>query len=244
MLVATFGPNTAWQGREIIWDVDRFILVGHGAIPAAGVLDYDRLGQLVWAQPELRFWVAQVHGWETGGQPAAGSAAAYAGAAGAPAASGAYGAATPTAAGGAAPSGRKRLPTWAIVLIVLAVAFVVISAIVGAVLPSLIMRTTESIAHDAAVRSGVRTIQVGIESYAADHSGQYPPVDEVNWVGLSRYISVWPVNPYTDLPMADGGGQGNFRYDVSADGGVYKLTGYGRDGQMVIDLTGGSGTSV
>ena len=71
MLVATFGPNTAWQGREIIWDVDRFILVGHGAIPAAGVLDYDRLGQLVWAQPELRSWVAQVNHWETGGQPAA-----------------------------------------------------------------------------------------------------------------------------------------------------------------------------
>ncbi len=228
MLVATFGPNTAWQGREIIWDVDRFILVGHGAIPAAGVLDYDRLGQLVWARPELRSWVAEVHTWETGGRPAAVSVAAGA----------------PGAAGGTAPSGRRRLPTWAIVLIVLAVAFVIVSAVIGAVLPSLIMRTTESIAHDAAVRSGVRTIQVGIESYATDHGGQYPPAGEVNGVGLSRYISVWPVNPYTDLPMADGGGAGNFRYDVSADGGAYKLTGYGRDGQTVIGLSGGSGTSV
>ena len=228
MLVATFGPNTAWQGREIIWDVDRFILVGHGAIPAAGVLDYDRLGQLVWAQPELRSWVAEVHGWETGGRTAAGSTAAGA----------------PAAAGGAAPSGRRSLPTWAIVLIVAAVAFVVVSAIVGAIVVPLVMRTTETIAHDAAVRSGVRTIQVGIESYAADHGGQYPPAGEVDWVGLSHYISVWPVNPYTDLPMADGGGAGNYRYDVSADGGAYKLTGYGRDGQMVIDLSGGSDTSV
>ena len=222
MLVATFGPNTAWQGREIIWDTDRFILVGHGAIPAAGVLDYDRLGQLVWAQPELRPWVAEVHGWETGGRTVAGSAA----------------------AGGAAPSGRRGLPTWAIVLIVVAIAFVVISAIVGAIVVPLVMRTTETIAHDAAVRSGVRTIQVGVESYAADHGGQYPPAGEVDWVGLSHYISVWPVNPYTDLPMADGAGAGNFRYDVSADGGAYKLTGYGRDGQMVIDLSGGSDTSV
>ena len=106
------------------------------------------------------------------------------------------------------------------------------------------MRTTETIAHDAAVRSGVRTIQVGIESYAADHGGQYPPADEVDWVGLSRYISVWPVNPYTDRPMAAGGGAGDFRYDVSADGGAYKLTGYGGDGQMVIELSGGSDTSV
>ena len=68
MLVATFGPSTAWQGREIIWDVDHFILVGHGAIPAAGVLDYDRRGQLMWAQPEYRAWAAQVDHWETGGR--------------------------------------------------------------------------------------------------------------------------------------------------------------------------------
>jgi hypothetical protein len=66
----------------------------------------------------------------------------------------------------------------------------------------------------------------------------------VNSVGLSRYISAWPQNPYTDLPMSDGGGVGNFRYDLSADGGAYRLIGYGRDGNMVIDLAGGSGTSV
>jgi type II secretory pathway pseudopilin PulG len=225
MLVATFGPTTAWQGREIIWDVDRFILVGHGAIPAAGVLDYDRLGQLVWAQPELRAWVTEVHRWETGGQPAAAGAAAPAG-------------------GGGAVSGRRRLPAWAIVLIVLTVAFVILSAVIGAVLPSYIMRTTETIANDAVVRSSVRTIHVGIESYAADHGGQFPPAGEINAVGMSAYIPAWPVNPYTDLPMADGGGAGNYRYDVSPDGGAYKLTGYGRDGGVVIDLSGGSGQSV
>ena len=174
MLVATFGPTTGWQGREIIWDVDRFILVGHGAIPAAGVLDYDRLGQLVWARPELRPWVADVHGWETGGRPALGGAAA-----------GAFGgtAAGSAAAGSSAPSGRRRLPTWAIVLIVLAVAFVVISAVVGAVVVPLVADTAETIANDAAVRSGVRTIQVGVDSYAADHGGRYPPAGEVDGSG-------------------------------------------------------------
>jgi hypothetical protein len=226
MLVATFGSATAWQGREIIWDVDRFILVGHGAIPAAGVLDYDRLGQLVWAQPELRPWVAEVARWESGGRQADPRTA--------------YGATS----GGAALSGRRGLPAWAIVLIIVAVVFVVMSAIIGAVVPSLIMRTTETIAHDAAVRTGVRTIQAGIESYAASHSGKYPPAGEVDSMNLSTYISAWPVNPSTDLPMMDGGGAGNFRYDLSPDGGAYKLIGYGRDGQVVIDLTGGSGTSV
>ena len=226
MLVATFGPATGWYGREIIWDVDHFILVGHGAIPAAGVLDYDRLGQLVWARPELHAWVSEVYRWETGGSPAAVFGAASGGA----------------AAGGTRSSGR--LPTWAIILIVLGIAFVVGGAVLGALIPSFIMRTTETLANDAMVRSGVRDIQVGVESYAADHNGHYPAPGEVNGLDLNRYITDWPQNPYTDLPMSDGGGVGNFRYDLSPDGGAYKLIGYGRSGNIVIDLAGGSGTSV
>ena len=231
MLVATFGPATAWHGREIIWDMDHFILVGHGAIPAAGVLDYDRLGQLVWPRPELRAWVADVGRWETGGTPSP----AYGGAA-------SDGAAGGMAAGGTRSSGR--LPTWAIVLIVLGIAFVVGGGIIGALVPSFVLHTTETLANDAMVRSGAQDIQVGIESYAADHNGQFPAPGDVNSVGLSRYISVWPQNPYTDLPMSDGGGVGNFRYDLSSDGGAYRLIGYGRDGTAVIDLAGGSGSSV
>jgi|GEM_PF-1077771 len=219
MLVATFGPATAWEGREIIWDVDRFILVGHGAIPAAGVLDYDRLRQIVWAAPELRSWVAEVSRWETGGQPA-----------------------TSAVADAKPPSGR--MPTWAIVVIVAAVAFVVIGAVIGALVFPALMRTTESIAKDVIVRAGAQTVHTGIEAYALDHGGQYPPAGEVNATGLSRYISVWPENPYAGGPMADGGGEGNFRYDLSADGGAYRLTAYGRDGKLLLELSGGTDTSV
>ena len=227
MLVATFGPATGWHGREIIWDVDHFILVGHGAIPAAGVLDYDRLGQLVWARPELRAWVAEVARWETGGRPAP-----------------AYGAAAQTRgpAGGVRPPGR--LPTWAIVLIVLGVVVVVGGVIVASLIPSFVMHTTETLANDAVVRSGVRDIQAGVKSYAADHGGQFPAPGDVNALALSRYIPAWPQNPYTDLPMSDGGGLGNFRYDLSPDGGAYKLIGYGRGGAAVIELSGGTATSV
>jgi type II secretory pathway pseudopilin PulG len=221
MLVATFGPSTAWQGREIIWDVDHFILVGHGAIPAAGVLDYDRRGQLIWAQPEYRAWAAQVDHWETGGKPASGS-------------------------GGAAPSGARarKFPTWVIVVLVVAGVLLVFSIIAAVLLPQFVMRTGETLTKDFIVESNVRSIQTGIETYAAEHNGAFPASGQVNSIDLSRYISVWPVNPYTDLPMSDGGGMGNFRYDVSADGGAYRLIGYGRDGAVVIELSGGTGTSV
>jgi hypothetical protein len=227
MLVATFGPSTAWQGREIIWDVDHFILVGHGAIPAAGLLDYDRRGQLIWARPEFRALVAEVDRWETGGRAAGGfgSAAGYG-----------------SAAGGASPAGR--FPTWGIVVLAIAGVILVGGIIVASIVPSFIVHTTETLAKDTVVQSGVRSIRTGIEYYAAEHGGAYPPPGEVDSVGLSRYITVWPMNPYTDLPMSDGGGVGNFRYDVSADGGAYRLIGYGRDGSVVIELSGGDKTSV
>ena len=228
MLVATFGPSTAWQGREIIWDVDHFILVGHGAIPAAGLLDYDRRGQLVWAQPEYRAWAAQVDHWETGGKPASGSGGGASGAAGAAAAG--------------APA--RRFPTWGIVVLAVVGVLLVFSVIIAVLVPQFVMRTGETLTKDFIVESNVRSIQTGIETYAAEHNGAFPASGQVNSVDLSRYISSWPVNPYTDLPMSDGGGTGNFRYDVSADGGAYRLVGYGRDGAVVIELSGGTGTSV
>ena len=129
------------------------------------------------------------------------------------------------------------------VLVVVGV-LLVLSVIVAVTVPQFLMRTGETLTKDFIVESNVRSIQTGIETYAAEHGGAYPAPGEVNSVGLSRYISAWPVNPYTDLPMSDGGGMGNFRYDVSADGGAYKLIGYGRDGSVVIELSGGDETSV
>jgi hypothetical protein len=221
MLVATFGPATAWQGREIIWDVDHFILVGHGAIPAAGVLDYDRLGQIVWARPELRAWAWEVGRWETGGQAATGA---------------------PAAAAGKPSSGR--LPTWAIVVIVAVISLVVIGAVIGAVVFPALIRTTESLAKDVMVRAGAETIHAGIESFAQSHGGRYPPAGEISAAGLGGFMSAWPENPYTGGPMMDGGGEGNFRYRVSPDGGAYTLTAYGRDGKVLLEFSGGVDTSV
>lgn len=227
MLVATFGPTTGWQGREIIWDVDHFILVGHGAIPAAGVLDYDRRGQLIWADPVLRAWVAQVDRWENGGvstPPGGGT--------------------RPPAAGPDTRTTRSGVPVWVIVVIAVVVGASILAVGAAALVPALVSHTTRSLANDMLVRVGTHTIQTGIESYATEHGGRFPAPGEVNAVGLSRYISSWPRNPYTDRPMADGGGEGDFRYDVSTDGGAYRLIGYGRDGKTVIQLSGGTQTTV
>lgn len=57
MLIATFGPTTAWRGKTITFDNGQFTLEGHGAITAGGVMEYDKQGHLQWANDGTRAWV-------------------------------------------------------------------------------------------------------------------------------------------------------------------------------------------
>jgi hypothetical protein len=59
-VIATFGPATGWEGRQITYLQGQFILQDHGAITAAHVLDYDAKGQLTWAYDGLREWVVSL----------------------------------------------------------------------------------------------------------------------------------------------------------------------------------------
>jgi type II secretory pathway pseudopilin PulG len=57
MLIATFGPSTAWVGKTITYQDGQFILEGHGPVPPGAVLEYDRQGHLTWAHEGLPGWV-------------------------------------------------------------------------------------------------------------------------------------------------------------------------------------------
>jgi hypothetical protein len=57
MIIATFGPNTGWAGKLITREGDVFTLEDHGPISAIDVMEYDRQGQLVWANDGTRAWV-------------------------------------------------------------------------------------------------------------------------------------------------------------------------------------------
>lgn len=210
MLVATFGPTTGWAGRQITWDGTRFVLAGHGPITAAGLVEYDRLGQLQWTSVEVRDWAFSVARWEAwSAPPMARPAGAHA---------------------------RKGFPAWAIILIIAAVLVLVLGILSAILIPAFLIRTGETFANESAVRSGVRSIQMAVESWALDNGGAYPDKSLVDSSGLRRYISPWPVNPYTDLPMTPGTGPGDYRYEVGADGGSYRLVAYAEDGGMLIDV--------
>ena len=57
MIIATFGPSTGWAGKTITREGDVFTLEDHGPISAGDVMEYDRQGQLAWANEGTRGWV-------------------------------------------------------------------------------------------------------------------------------------------------------------------------------------------
>lgn len=60
VLVATFGPTTAWVDKAVTYDWRGFIIEGLGAVTAQQVLAYDDQGHLTWSSDEMRAWVVSV----------------------------------------------------------------------------------------------------------------------------------------------------------------------------------------
>ena len=54
MLIATFAPATESAGKTITYENDAFVLEGRGHVSASEIMEYDRQGQLVWADDGTR----------------------------------------------------------------------------------------------------------------------------------------------------------------------------------------------
>jgi len=235
MLVATFGPSTAWAGKTITWDGSQFVLEGFGRVPAAALVDYDQHGHLQWASAELRTWTWAYAHWEASGAPPAQTAAQpYA-------AAQPYGAAQPGAIGPA--GGKKPFPAWAIVLIVAAVLLPIGGIFAAILIPAVLVSSQNTKAEESAVKEGIYSLQVGIQSWAVDHGDVYPSASDVNQMTMLHFIGYWPTNPYTGDPMVQGTGPGDYFYEVAPDGTSFTLIGYGEDGKIVI-RAGSMGPSI
>ena len=58
-IIATFNSSTGWAGRTVSYQNGGLFLEDHGPITAAGLLEYDRLGQVNWSRDGLREWAYQ-----------------------------------------------------------------------------------------------------------------------------------------------------------------------------------------
>ncbi len=72
-------------------------------------------------------------------------------------------------------------------------------------------------------------------SWAAEHGGLFPPVNEVTAAGeIGAYVDPWPDNPFTGAPMQPGSTPGDYTYEQLDAGQTYRLTGYLSDGATVV----------
>jgi len=91
-------------------------------------------------------------------------------------------------------------------------------------------------ARESAVKEGVHSIQIGVQSWAIDHNDRYPKPSQVSQSGFANYVDIWPTNPYTNLPMTPGNGPGDFNYGVPPDRTQFKVVGYGTGAKVIITV--------
>jgi len=87
--------------------------------------------------------------------------------------------------------------------------------------------SAEEAAMDAAVKEGIHSIQVGIQSWAVDHKDTYPTPETVAPDGkMATYLDKWPTNTFTGEPMRPGAGPGDYTYTVPPDRESFVLSGH------------------
>jgi Type II secretion system (T2SS), protein G len=218
MLIATFGPSTGWAGKTITREGEYFILQDHGPITATDVMEYDRQGQLVWANDRTRAWVGSRAAPPS--QPVAGPP----------------GHIPPIGAGLPAARSKKGLPGWAIALVAVVALMVVLVSVLFAVTQAA-QRHFDARLKEDSVRLGVAQLGLAVQLYgSANHA--YPSTSDLGLalIGTPYLTSGWPTNPFSGQVMASGTGPGDYTYTVRADLQSYTLVGYGKDGQVILTM--------
>jgi len=93
---------------------------------------------------------------------------------------------------------------------------------------------------EAALIAGIHAIQAAVflEAGAFDRTrgDPYPDPSGVAEPTLRKHLDYWPTNPYTNEPMVQGTGPGDFTYTLGTGGTSYRLVGYGEGGRVVVTV--------
>jgi type IV pilus assembly protein PilA len=117
-------------------------------------------------------------------------------------------------------------------LIELLIVIIIIGILAAIAIPMFLGQRDK--AKESAVKEGVHSIQVGVQSWAVDNNDTYPAVGVVvpGAAGLGDLVDNWPKNPWSaaSAPMADSaaGAQGDFHYTTNGTNTTFTIVGWGK----------------
>jgi type IV pilus assembly protein PilA len=123
-------------------------------------------------------------------------------------------------------------------LIELLIVIIIIGILAAIAIPMFLGQRDK--AKESAVKEGVHSIQVGVQSYAVDNNDQYPAVAIVTQGSMGTYVDNWPKNPWSasGAYMDQGGSswsdgdKGNYYYD-NPTSSAFRLVGYGKSKAVI-----------
>jgi type II secretion system protein G len=110
-------------------------------------------------------------------------------------------------------------------LIELLIVIIIIGILAAIAIPMFLNQRDK--AKNSAVKEGIHSIQIGLQSWAVDNGDVFPPTAEVEQnMSVGLQVDNWPKNPWSTAYMTDAAGHGDYSYTPGVASTTFTLVGH------------------